>query len=41
MENLPDSRAIPVYDLEGNVIGEFVFESGTLSDDEIREALDR
>ena len=41
MENLPDSWAIPVYDLEGNVIGEFVFESGTLSDDEIREALDR
>ena len=41
MENLPDSWAIPVYDLEGNVIGKFVFESGTLSDDEIREALDR
>ena len=41
MENLPDSWAIPVYDWEGNIIGAFVFESGTLSDDEIREALDQ
>lgn len=41
MENLPDSWAIPVYDWEGNIIGEFVFESGTLSDDEIQEALDQ
>ena len=41
MENLPDSWAIPVYDLEGNIIGKFVFESETLSDNEIQEALDR
>ena len=41
MENRPASWAIPSYDLEGNIIGEFVFESGTLSNDEIRETQER